>query len=155
MDTVAINHDILSGVNVALKPATFWSGPKLYVNDELLKGKRGTYVVKTQNGSNCTIKLKYTYFDPIPKIDIDGQIIKLVDPLKWYQYLWMGLPIIIAVDHGLFSKLIGLSTVRMNLQIFRGDKKPWIKYLHTGILSLSAAAAYISIVMMILNLVKH
>lgn len=151
---IQINHASIEGSNLEFEPATFFKGPKIIQDGIVLKNKKGKVTVNNKNNVQIELKIKRSLLDPINKIEINGETILLAPPLKWYQYVWMGLPIIIAVDRGLLSKVIGLVTVRTNFQLFRSDKPTFQKYLQTGLLSVSATAAYIAIIWWILQLTK-
>jgi hypothetical protein len=118
-----------------------------------LKGKRRKFMITCPNTRIVQMKLHPSFFDPINKISITNEmvgikneIIELAPRLKWYQYAWMALPIAIAIDQGLLSKIVGITTVRVNFEIFRSERSSFQKYLHTGALSFLAAATYISII---------
>jgi hypothetical protein len=50
------------------------------------------YVVAADSGQEPPVKVVYNFLDPIPKLKIGAGTFTLADPLKWYEYVWIGVP---------------------------------------------------------------
>jgi hypothetical protein len=135
-------HDDFQGRNLAISTAGFFKSVCLLENDVKIKGKRNKFTVNDNQGSPREINLKMNFLDPIPKIEIDGTIIKLARSLTWYEYLWMGLPIMLIFVGGGLGAMFGFGATYISGRIFRSGRKVTFKYLLSGVVSISAVTAY-------------
>jgi len=81
--------------------------------------------------------------DPVPQVVIDGQTFPVTEPLKWYQWLWSGLPFVLAIIGGALGGLFGGIACAINGRVFRYNLNGLAKYLLTGLVSLGAVVAFI------------
>ena len=88
------------------------------------------------------LKVKNNFLDPIPKIEIDKEEIQLARPLTWYEYTWMGLPIILVLAGGGLGALIGILATYSSSRVFRSERSTFSKYLVTGIISVIAVIVF-------------
>jgi hypothetical protein len=135
---IRIKHERFEGQRLVVKAANFIHGPRLLLNDQILKAKRGKYTVRDNKGKELLLRLKYNLVDPVPKLEIEGEDIELAPPLKWYQYVLIGLPLVLVVIGGAVGAFIGVITAYANVFIFRSSKNTLMKSLLT--LSASIAA---------------
>ena len=123
----------------------FWSGPKLLVNGEPAhKGsKRGEMLLQRNDGKQVTATWKPQFLGlDIPQLTIDGKTIRLVEPLKWYQWVWSGWPVILIFVGGALGCAAGLIGLMLNAKVFRADLNGVLKYAATGAISTLAVIAY-------------
>ncbi|MFQ5846202.1 MAG: hypothetical protein ACE5IQ_00855 [Candidatus Methylomirabilales bacterium] len=111
-----------------------------------MEGKRGTYRVRDAHGKEVTIKIKGNFLDPVPGLEIDGEELRLARPLTWYEYVWMGVPIILVFAGGALGGLIGVSATYSSARIFRSERTPLSKYLISGLISLAAVFVFFILV---------
>ncbi len=137
-----ISYPGFEGQNLTVKPAGFL-GARLLQNGSPLKRQKGFYFVKNNAGIQVRIKLKSNFPDPIPKVIIDKDLIQLAAPLKWYEYLWMGLPILLIFLGGAVGGGIGGYATYTNGKIFRTQRSVWAKYGLTGLISIAAVIFYL------------
>jgi hypothetical protein len=132
------------GQPITLKSAGFWKGAQLLVNGQPApKGaKRGEMLLRANDGREVIAKFKQQFMD-VPQLDIGGQTIKVVEPLKWYQWVWGGLPILLAFMGGAIGAVIGLLASGLNLSLFRSQFSPIVKYALVGLVSVAAVIVYI------------
>lgn len=144
------------GREIALHPAGFFSGPKLLVNGHAPeKGpRRNQYQLYRNDGKPVTLELRNAFADSIPKVLLDGKAIKVVEPLKWYQWLWSGLPLLMLVQGGALGGLCGAVALYTNARMFREDLRGWMKYLVTGLISVLSFLAYLLLSFIFLSLVR-
>jgi len=140
---IPIPHESFTVRSLSVKPAGFWTGPKLLLDGSEVNGKRNKYEVPDNSGMTRKIKLSASLFDPIPKVEIDGEKIELVRPLIWYEYVWMGLPILLVFAGGGIGALFGLAAVYSSARIFRSDRLTMAKYSLSGLISLVAVIAWL------------
>ena len=112
---VPIRHDAFAGRGLALRTAGFFRGP-------------------------CVIKP--SVFDPIPKVQIGDDTIVLARPLAWYEYVWMGVPILLVFAGGGLGAMFGLFGVYSSARIFRSTRGTAAKYLLSALISVAVAAAF-------------
>ena len=123
----------------------FWAGPKLLVNGEpAQKGsKRGEMVLQRNDGKQviATWKPQALGLD-VPQLSVDGKAVTLVEPLKWYQWVWGGWPVVLLFIGGALGALAGMIGFSINAKVFRSEMSDVLKYVVTGIVSVLAVAAY-------------
>jgi hypothetical protein len=89
------------------------------------------------------VKINTSFFDPVPKVEVDGEAIELARSLTWYEYVWMGLPILLVFVGGGIGALFGLTAVYSSARIFRSERTTTAKYFLSGLTSLGAVAAWL------------
>jgi len=65
--------------------------------------------------------------------------------LRWYEYGWAALPLVLAPVGGVLGALCGGAAAALNLYLMRGTWRTPLKYGLTGIISLAAVGAYIAL----------
>lgn len=124
---------------------SFWSGPKLLIDGKPApKGsKRGELLLTRSDGSQAVVRWQPQLlgFD-VPKMLVDGKVANLVEPLKWYQIVWSGLPILLLFVGGAIGALAGLLGFSASARVFRSNLNGFVKYLVSAGVSLLAVVAY-------------
>ena len=140
-----VNTEGFEGQNIEVKTG-FWAGPKLLVNGEpAQKGsKRGEMILKRNDGKQvvATWKPQLLGLD-VPQLNIDGKTINLIEPLKWYQWVWGGWPVFLLFIGGALGALAGFIGFSINAKIFRTEMSDVLKYVVSGVVSILAVVAYI------------
>ena len=139
---LAVEHPSFQKNTLAVEQAAMFRGPRLHLNGQVLTGKRRIYTIADDNGEEQTIQLKPSMLEAIPKVKIGNELITLVEPLKWYQYVWMALPILLVFVGGALGALCGLGAYGVNSTIFRSSKNPFMKYVLTGLVSTVAVVCF-------------
>jgi len=80
---------------VVIQSASLLSGPKLLVNGKRVPKSNGFLRPRDDNGAEIAMRFRHRFFDPIPNLEIGGNLMQLAPPLKWHQYAWMMLPILL------------------------------------------------------------
>lgn len=120
--------------------------PSLVTNGRLLVDgqvapaakQRGAYSLKRKNGKEVIVKLKTTFPDPLPKLIVDGKVVRIGPPIPWYAWIWSAIPLIFVLGGGFIGGALGGITATLNIQLFRA---PWTmpkRFLATAGLSLAA-----------------
>lgn len=141
---IEIQHPAFSTQQLAVETAGIFSGPKLLLNGVAVEKSKGSYTVANDAGEEVAVKLKYNYFDPIPKIEIGGEVETLADPLAWYEWLWIGLPLVLVAIGGAIGGFLGALAATANGRVFRSGNstaQKWIYSLVITALTLSLFAA--------------
>ncbi len=143
---IPINYPGFEGGALALRVAGFFSGPEIVLNGVPVKAAKGVTVVQDNAGKEVEIRIKAHYIDPVPKIEIGAESIQLARPLTWYEYVWMGLPIILVSQGGALGALIGVGAIYSSARIMRSDAGTLKKYLLSGAISVFSAVCFFIIV---------
>lgn len=105
---------------------------------------RGSFVLKKNDGNPVQARLvqRGLGFDPVPDVEIDGHRITLVPPLRWWQWLLSGLPLILVFAGGAAGGLIGAIATYANVAILRSGMPTPQRYLGVVITSLAAVLLF-------------
>ena len=80
-----------------------------------------------------------------PQLLIEGKTIPLVRPLQWYKYTWCGLAIFLLFVGGAIGGLLGGLAFTLNVQVFRMELNPFLKFLFSAAISMLAVLLYLFI----------
>jgi hypothetical protein len=139
-----VNIEGFEGQDVEVK-TSFWSGPKLLVNGQLApKGrKRGEMLLQSSDGKQVVTKWKPQFMGlDVPQLVVDDKVINLALPLKWYQWIWGGLPIALVFVGGALGAIAGIIGFTINTKVFRTEMNSVLKYVVSGMVSILTVVAY-------------
>jgi hypothetical protein len=79
------------------------AGPKLLVNGQPAPSKpglpRGQYELRRDDGREVTTSWRPQMLGlDTPQLVLDGKTLALVEPLKWFQWLWSAWPVALGLD---------------------------------------------------------
>ncbi|MSP40940.1 MAG: hypothetical protein EXR70_20825 [Deltaproteobacteria bacterium] len=140
-----VQHAGFTAQRLAVETAEWFRGPRLLVNGSVAAKKKGCYTVKTDSGADLAIWLKYNFLDPIPKVKIGDESMELASPLKWHEYVWIGIPIALVFVGGAIGGLAGGLGAHANGRLFRSDRGPIAKYGLSALISLAAGIVYVAL----------
>jgi len=138
-----VQHSLFKKQQLAVESANRFSGPQLLINGAIAEKTKGRYLVKDDLGADTTIQLKYNFLDPIPKVKIGNDVIELATPLKWYEYTWIGIPIILVFTGGAVGGIIGALSANASGKVFRGSRSTVAKYGLSALISLGGLIALV------------
>lgn len=132
------------GQTIELQPAGLITGAKLLVNGEPApKGPgRGEMLLRRNDGKDVLVRFKNAFID-IPSLMVEDEIIQVVEPLNWYEWVWNGLPLLMVFGGGVIPILIGFFAFEFNLSIFRAKESSLAKYGLTALVSLAALILFL------------
>jgi len=142
MREIDITHKDLGNNKLTLLLPRFFGSAKLYFNGRQIEKTEKKYYFTDKNGTRHNITLKPNLMDPIPKVLFNEEEIKVSEPLKWFEYVWMGIPILLAFSGGLLGALFGVLAIKINSDVFRSDKNNLIKYGFTLIINVIITLAF-------------
>ena len=58
--------------------------------------------------------------------------------LRWHEYLWAGLPLLLVLVGGAIGGLVGATAANYNVKLFLSNTSKATKYVLTGLISLMA-----------------
>ena len=79
----------------------------------------------------------------MPKVILGNETIVLARPLVWYEYLWIGLPILLVFVGGFIAGAVGAMATYTSVRIFRSDWSALAKYGITALISAVAVVAFV------------
>jgi hypothetical protein len=139
------NIEGFEGQNIEVRNS-FWTGPKLMIDNEPApKGsKRGEMILVRNDGRQVTALWKPQGLGlDVPQLVVEGKTVNFVEPLKWYQWVWSGLPIALVFIGGLLGAIAGFAGFSINARIFRTKMNGILKYVVTGVISLAVTVVYL------------
>ena len=71
--------------------------------------------------------------------------------LRWYQHIWLALPFILLLFGGAIGGACGGAAWTINGWVFRRTEHPMRRYLWTGLISLTAVAAFLTFIFLALR----
>jgi hypothetical protein len=125
---IEVKYPAFKSRRLAVETASFFSGPKLFLNDVLQKRKAGQYTIASDSGQELPVKVIYNFLDPIPKLKIGDGTLVLAEPLQWYEYVWIGIPMLLVFAGGALGGFIGAGSTVINGRIFRSGRSSSAKY---------------------------
>lgn len=133
------------GQDIQLVTAAFFKPAKIIVNgDEAEKGdKRSVFLLRNDAGKVVKVTLNNVAFDTVPQLDVDGKVIELVEPFKWYHYFVSAIPLVLVMIGGALGGLIGTLSFIGNLRIFRFEWPTWVKFVGVIVDSVFAFLLYL------------
>ena len=137
---------------VVIKGPGFFHGPRLYVNGaEAKKGpRRFQYILRRDDGFKIIAEVSPVFLDPVPKVIIDEEVIRLAEPLNAFQWIWSGLPILLMFVGGFIGGFLGAVAFWFNTRIFRSkDVGSFEKFILTGAVSIIVAMGWFIVLFLI------
>ena len=133
------------GQTLEVQPAGILTGPRLLVNGQpAAKGPRyGLMLLRRSDGREVVAAWRPQLFGlDVPQLLIEGQRINVVEPLKWYVWLWCGLPVLMVFMGGALGALAGFIGFGVSTKIFRTSLSGPAKFGLSLLMSLLAVVVY-------------
>jgi hypothetical protein len=140
---IPVNHPGFEGRGLAVRTAGFWSGGTIVLDGSRQPSKKGKFLLRDNTGREVAARLKSNGIDPVPKLEIGGSLVELARPLRWYEYAWMGLPVVLVFAGGALGALIGLGATYANARILRSERSTGARYGITAMISVSSAIVFL------------
>jgi len=139
---IGIKHPAFKSRHLSVEQASFFSGPKLLLDGVVVKKEKGGYPVASDSGQQVMIQMRYNLLDPIPTIKIGDAAVELAKPLRWFEYAWIGLPMLLVFAGGALGGFVGGGSTIVNGRIFRSDRITAAKYALAAATSIAGAAVF-------------
>jgi hypothetical protein len=133
-----VRHPLLQKQRLMFRAPTLLKSGALLLNGQSVKRINGRYSVQNDAGDDIVVEIKRNFLDPIPVLKIGEESIQLARSLTWYEYAWIGIPILLIFAGGAIGAGIGFYATYTSSFIFRGERSLRAKYILTGLISLSA-----------------
>ena len=105
--------------------------------------KLDQYLLRRNDGTTLTARLQPAKLGSILEVVVGDQVISVMEPLTWYQWIWIGFPFLLVVGGGCIGGAIGGACAMINLRLFRSQANPFAQYAATGVVSAVAIAGSI------------
>lgn len=140
---------------LAVETAGLLRGPRLLVNGVPAAGKKGVYSVRSDAGAELQVVIKARFPDPVPEMKVGGAPYTLARPLVWYEYAWMGAPVVLVFAGGAIGGLCGATALYVSSRVFRSGLGTPMKYILTGFISFCALIAFTTFAVIIQVLLRR
>ncbi|MBI4334258.1 MAG: hypothetical protein HY673_23625 [Chloroflexi bacterium] len=138
---IPVRLDGFEGRSIVLRTG-FFSNPGLVVDGVIAKPEKGRYVLTNSKGEQVEVRVKTNWVDPVPKLDVAGRIVTLARPLKWYEWVWIGLPVLMVFAGGALGALLGLAATYCNVRVMRSAYPAWSKFIMTAAITGGAVGVF-------------
>jgi hypothetical protein len=152
---IPIPDDAFRGRGLAVRTAGFFKGPRLLIDGTEGNGRRQRYTVRDNTGREVAIRLRTNHIDPIPKVEIDSKTIELARRLRWYEYVWMGLPVLLMFEGGALGALVGFPAVFSSARVFRSQRGIAAKYALSALISIAAVLVFFVLILSIQRVIRQ
>ena len=139
---IAINHPMFKSKRLSVETASIFTGPKLLLDGVVVKRKDRRYLVASDRGQELPVKVVYNFLDPIPKVKIGEVMIELAKPLQWFEYAWIGIPMLLVFAGGALGGFVGAGSTVVNGRIFRSERSTAAKYALAAITTVAGVAVF-------------
>ena len=145
-----VNLEGISKHRIEVETPGALRGPRVLTDGQPApKGKkRGQYLLRCDDGRESVAELKGFFLDPVPQVLWAGKKITLAEPLKWYQWIWSAVPIVLVFLGGAIGGAIGFVGTTLNVQILRSDMNGLLRYGGTALISVGAFVTYTVLVLL-------
>jgi hypothetical protein len=149
MQTVPIPG--FEGQRIEVKVSSGFSSSQLFVNGQPAPAapKKGQYLLRRNDGREVSAQFKGSFPDPVPVLLVDGQTIRLADPMPWYEMAWALFPLVLVFLGGAIGGLLGGGAATVNAQIMRSSHNIVVRYALCALISLTAIGLWAFIVSLI------
>lgn len=136
------------GQTLEIQPGGLFSGPKVFVNHQPApKGKGREVILRRTDGTSVTATLKPSVLGlDVPQLIVEGKTIRAIDPLKWYIWAWIALPILLVFVGGALGGIVGWLGFMTNAKVVRSKMDGLAKFALTAAVSVLVVAAFLAAV---------
>ena len=127
----------------------FWTGPQLYLDGDIQKpakkklfSYKRLYEVKSAEHTDTEVKISTRILDPTPVVQINERLYPVEYNLRWYEYIWLGFPLLLFLIGGLIGIVLGSVTILVNSRYFQSRRKAVEKYSLTGLIMVVCFLSY-------------
>ena len=130
---IEIRHPRFAEGTLTVRPGVFGSARLIHMGLEVPGNKR-THTVVDRDGKTTAIVLK-GFLDPVPAVEIDGELVHPVPPLRPYELAWLAIPLPLMLVGGALGAFVAASSFTTNVFLFRRGQSVVDRYGPTGIVS--------------------
>src|SRR5262245_28121658 len=131
------------GRNLFVRTPGALSNAQLFIDGTRAQKQGRSYNLRDNEGRQVEIKVKQNFFDPIPKLQIGNELVILAEPLKWYEYVWIALPLVLVALGGALGGATGGIAAYGNSRVFRSNQSTVAKYLICGFITAGSITMFL------------
>jgi len=142
------------GQSVEVQPSGLFAGPRLLVNGQPARPapKRGQVLLRRNDGREVIVIWKPQLLGlDVPQLWMDGMRVNVVEPLKWYVWVWSALPVLLVLIGGALGALAGFIGFGINTKIFRSGLPGLAQFGLSLLVSLAAVVVYLVAATLLFN----
>lgn len=151
-----VKIDGFESQTIQVQAPGFFSGPKLLVNGQPApKGpKRNQMALRRDDGADVVAAWKPRMLGlDVPQIVVDGKPIAVVEALKWYEWLWAALPVLLVFAGGAVGAMVGMLGLYVNIKLFRSSLNGVLKYAAAGAVLAASGITYVVVATLLSTLI--
>ena len=109
--------------------------------------RRGWVVLHRNDGKpvEARIRARAMGLDPVPNVEVEGEVVSLEPPLKWYQWAWIALPVLLVFVGGALGVAFGTAGTAVNARLMRSERPTRTRYGLTALVSVATAALFFAV----------
>jgi hypothetical protein len=152
---IEVEHPAFKTERLAVETAGLFSSPQLLVNGSVVKKDKGQYSIPSDSGEEISIILKHNFFDPVPKIKIGNELIKLARSFSWFEYLWFIFLFFSLANIPPVGGLVGAIGAVVSARVFRSNCSTLKKFGLTALVFVGALVALVVVKVLLQLLTGH
>lgn len=131
---------------ISLQVGAF-SGPRVLIDGQpAQRGEaKNSFVVERAERPPAVVRIKSGVFGATT-VDVDGETEELAPALRFYEYIWIGLPLLLVVSlfgGGALGAGVGAGVSILNSRVFRSASGNLQRYGSTGLITIAGVVAYV------------
>ena len=130
----------------------FWGRVQLLLNGVVAhKGqKKNELILPLEDGASVVVRWKPRLAGlDFPKLFIGDKEVDYLEPLLWYQWIWIGWPAMILFSAVPIGLIPGLIVLFVNLRLMRSSMHTFIKYCAIAFASLVIIAGFLYTILLL------
>lgn len=147
MNEVILNIQGFEGRDFKIIDGGAMKGAAAYIDGQKVKLEKGKLKVKDNQGQEVLIIPNHgpMMMDPWCGVKIKDQVIRLREPLKWYQYCLGGWPMLMVGFGGAIGGALGFMASYFNLSIFRSRLNFPLKLIFTQLIGIASIFTWLAV----------
>ena len=101
------------------------------------------FVLTRKDGFKVRLGIRQSIFDKAPYVIIEGEKIRLADPLHPLEWIWCALPLLLIFVGGFIGGGLGGMAFWLNTRVFGLDLSGFERFLLSGMISAIAVFAWL------------
>jgi hypothetical protein len=141
----AVTLEGFQGHAIEVQPPGLLNGPMLLVDGQPAEkgAKRGEMILRKNDGKQVVAAWKPQFMGlDVPQLVVDGKVVSVAEPLKWYVWAWSAIPVGLLFIGGARGGLVGVIAFSINSNIFRSSPPRMATFALSGVVSIVAIVAY-------------
>ena len=137
--------------HITVSTPGFFSGARLLVDGQPAPkdARNKRYVLRSEDGGEVPVRLHMLFLDPVPQVIVEERTYKAVEPFRWYEWLWSGLPLLLMFADNLIGGAFGLLGFYFNAYVMRLHMGTPARYGLAAVITMVIAVACVLVVLQV------